>query len=138
MSKGTFHENLEELMELFKILKDYAKSSDGEFDISFLNDFDAILSNYNLLADDVSDEMIDQVGTPLKDMVGLMVDQLRDEVDRINVIPKQSLVDVLKTELNQINEMLGKSDPLSRNVDDLLDRRTEIVKDIRKLKDKSS
>lgn len=133
MSKATFHETLEELMGLFKVLKDHAKSTDGEFDISFINDFDTILSNYNLLADGISDEMIDQVGAPLKDMVEVMVEQLREEVDRINVVDEADQKEMLKDELQSINQKLENCNPASREVDALLDRRTELVKELRAL-----
>lgn len=125
----SFHESLEELIRLFKQLKEHSKEiEDKDFDISFIDDFDNILSNYGMLTENISPEIVEQVGSPLKEMIQVMVEQLRDELAEIEKNhPKDDLKNVTD-DLNKITEMLRNADPNSPNIDELLDKRSELLK----------
>ncbi len=81
MSDRSFKENLDLLIRLFKKLKNKSSLDDIKgIDKNFYFNFDYLLNNYENMKDQISEELLDKFGEPVKDMIAGLVDQLKDEL----------------------------------------------------------
>jgi len=132
----TFRENLNKLIELFKKVK--KRSEDDEYggqEKSFLFNFDMILRNYEMLKNNLPDEILDQIGEPFRQVVADMIDQLQTELDQeTDLKPSTPILEEhfknmdVGEELKRIDEILSKSGLSYGQIDELLDKRAELLK----------
>ena len=80
-SDSSFDENLDLLIKLLRKLKDKTDKDDipGMPKMFFAN-FDFVINNYEMMKDHISDQLLNQFGEPIKQMVADMVDQLKEEL----------------------------------------------------------
>ena len=91
MSDRSFKENLDLLIKLFKKLKN--KSSLDEIkgiDKSFYSNFEYLLNNYENMKDQISEELLDKFGEPVKEMIAGLVEQLKEELGEEELIKMQA------------------------------------------------
>ena len=125
----SFSENLDLLIKLLRKLKDKSQF-EGMPGVPkmFIMNFDFFLQNYEKMKDQISEQLLQQFGEPIKQMVADMVEQLQDEVDS-NMIPEaEPLAEIpvitgQKRTLAEIDDLL-KNPALSQDeIDKLLDER---------------
>ena len=148
MSDRSFKENLDLLIKLFKKLKN--KSSLDEIkgiDKNFYFNFEYLLNNYENMKDQISDELLDKFGEPVKEMIAGLVEQLKDELgeeelikmeaDEFEEIEEDPILnieeDLQPTSFDEINESIKKIDEkLSKGglseeeINKLLDQRMKL------------
>ena len=129
----SFSENLDLLIKLLRKLKDKSQF-EGMPGVPkmFIMNFDFFLQNYDKMKDQISEQLLQQFGEPIKQMVADMVEQLQDELDQ-NLIPEDvtsvesPVITGHKRTVEEIDELLKKPGLSGDEIDQLLDER-KIVK----------
>ena len=131
----SFNENLDLLIKLFKKLKEKTSIDDLHgIDKNFYQNFEYLLGNYENMRDQLSEELLDKFGEPVKAMIAGLVEQLKlelgDNVDDLDLEEKEENKEIeIPEDLSKIDEML--KDPMlsEEEVNKLLDERTRLAKD---------
>jgi hypothetical protein len=132
-SDRSFSENLDLLIKLLRKLKDKSQF-EGMPGVPkmFIMNFDFFLQNYDKMKDQISEQLLQQFGEPIKQMVADMVEQLQDELDQ-NLIPETEtpfdspVITGHKRTVEEIDDLLKKPGLSEDEIDQLLDER-KIVK----------
>ncbi len=125
----SFSASLEELIEIFGNIRQ--KSVDGKFgeiDVSFLDDFDVLMRDYITVKDGVSDGVLESVSEPLKNLVRVMIDQLRTEMSKVfDMATEAESAARFSVDLERINQSLKKPGLTNSEIDRLLDEREKLI-----------
>ena len=134
-SDRSFNENLDLLIKLLRKLKDKSKF-EGIPGVPkmFIANFDFFLENYDRMKDQITQQLLQQFGEPIKQMVADMVEQLKEELDD-GVLPldeemetkTETIVTGQKRTVSEIDELLKKSDLSEEEIDRLLDERNRLM-----------
>ncbi len=131
-SERSFGENLDLLIKLLRKLKDKSQF-EGIPGVPkmFVTNFDFFLQNYERMKDQISQQLLQQFGEPIKQMVADMVDQLQDELDEGLIVPEeppveQPVITGRKRSIDDIDEMLRKPGLSEEEIDRLLDERKRL------------
>ncbi len=129
----SFHENLDLLIRLFRKLKE--KTSIDELsgiDKTFYQNFEYLLNNYENMKDQISKELLDKFGEPVKDMIAGLVNQLKNELGEEFDKEKPEVQPEKKTEtvrsIEEIDKLLKSQILPESEVNKLLDERSQLVK----------
>jgi len=131
----SFNENLDLLIKLLRKLKDKASYEDFPgMPKMFLANFDFVINNYEMMKNQISEQLLSQFGEPIKKMVADMVDQLKDELgDDIELESEEEKPDLLLSETNDVRKAIEEIDNLLKKpglseeeVNKLLDERTRL------------
>jgi len=124
-----FSESLEELINIFgKIRRKAVDGKFGDIDISFLDDFDILMKNYSIVKEGVSPNILDSVSEPLRELVSVMINQLREEMDKVFELASEEEKTQFSNDLDKINESLKKPNLSEEEMDFLLDQRKILIK----------
>jgi hypothetical protein len=131
-SDRSFSENLDLLIKLLRKLKDKSQF-EGMPGVPkmFISNFDFFLRNYEQMKDQISAQLLQQFGEPIKQMVADMVDQLQDELDENMLTPVEPDTEIpvitgQKKTIAEIDEMLKKPGLSGEEIDRLLDERKRV------------
>ena len=135
-SDRSFSENLDLLIKLLRRLKDKSQF-EGMPGVPkmFIMNFDFFLQNYEKMKDQISDQLLQQFGEPIKQMVADMVEQLQGELDT-NLIPEveplseMPVITGQKRTVWEIDELLIKPGLSGDEIDRLLDERKRLKSEI--------
>jgi len=135
-SDRSFSENLDLLIKLLRRLKDKSQF-EGMPGVPkmFIMNFDFFLQNYEKMKDQISDQLLQQFGEPIKQMVADMVEQLQGELDT-NLIPEveplseMPVITGQKRTVGEIDELLIKPGLSGDEIDRLLDERKRLKSEI--------
>jgi hypothetical protein len=134
----SFHDNLDLLIKLLRKLKE--KSAGNEIPgipKMFFSNFDFVINNYEMMKNQISDQLLNQFGDSIKQMVAEMVEQLKEEVgddldfeeeieapaEKLELEPGTDSVEALRI----IDEKLKKPGLSEAEIDRLLDERSRLV-----------
>jgi len=128
-SDRSFSENLDLLIKLLRRMKDksHFEGMPGVPKMFIMN-FDFFLQNYEKMKDQISAQLLQQFGEPIKQMVADMVEQLQEELDS-GVIPETEteknipVITGQKRTVEEIDELLKKPGLSEEEIDSLLDER---------------
>ena len=132
MNDRSFSENLDLLIKLLRKLKDKSQF-EGMPGVPkmFIMNFDFFLQNYDKMKDQISEQLLQQFGEPIKQMVADMVEQLQGELDD-NLIPgaeipfETPVITGHKRTVKEIDELLKKPGLSEDEIDRLLDERKRV------------
>jgi L-lactate utilization protein LutC len=131
-SERSFSENLDLLIKLLRKLKDksHFEGMPGVPKM-FVTNFDFFLQNYERMKDQITAQLLQQFGEPIKQMVADMVDQLKEELDEDLLTETESLSEspVITGQKRTVEEIdiLLKNPALSQEeIDKLLDERHQL------------
>jgi hypothetical protein len=130
----SFNENLDLLIKLFKKLKERSSLDDLHgIDKTFYQNFEYLLSNYENMRGQLSEELLDKFGEPVKGMIASLVDQLKRELgDDIGDLDtdeqEEKAAIVVPDDLSKIDDMLKNTNLSEEEVNKLLDERSKLVK----------
>lgn len=131
--KNSFAQNLEYLIELFTRLRERSMNQTVPgIDKTFLENFDYIAQNYKSLKKDIPDEVLERFGQPIQHMVEQMVEQLIDELEEDG--PMSAEVEGFSDDLKEIDLLLRNPHISQQEINELLDQRSLILKQIQKTK----
>lgn len=131
----SFNENLDLLIKLFKKLKERTSLDEmSGIDKTFYQNFEYLLGNYENMRDQLSEELLDKFGEPVKGMIASLVEQLKAELgdDISDLGQEESLEKEIEVpdDLSKIDEMLKRPNLSEEEVNKLLDERSKILKNI--------
>ncbi|NQT76666.1 MAG: hypothetical protein HQ565_03055 [Bacteroidetes bacterium] len=131
----SFNENLDLLIKLFKKLKEKTSLNDLHgIDKTFYQNFEYLLSNYENMRDQLSEELLDKFGEPVKGMIASLVDQLKnelgDDISELNLDEEPLKEDIqIPNDLVKIDQMLKNPDLSEEELNKLLDERSRLAKE---------
>ena len=129
----SFNENLDLLIKLFKKLKERTSIDELQgIDKSFYQNFEFLLSNYENMREQLSEELLDKFGEPVKAMIANLVEQLKmelgDDAGDAGTAADEKPEIKIPDDLDKIDEMLKNADLSEEELNKLLDERSRIVK----------
>jgi hypothetical protein len=131
----SFNENLDLLIKLFKKLKDKASFDDMPgIDKTFYQNFEYLLSNYENMRDQLSEELLSKFGEPVKGMIASLVEQLKmelgEDIGDLDLDDEQEEVIEIPDDIAKIDEMLKNPDLSDEEINKLLDERSKLAKNL--------
>jgi hypothetical protein len=136
MEDEKFKEDLDELFRLFKKLVETQSLDDVPgVDGVMLKQFQFFFSNYESMKDQIGSQLQGQFGEPVKEMVSNLVKQLREQLgeeeygsfEKIEEEEPILKLDNFKNSIEEIDNMLKNPDLTEDQVNELLDRRAELL-----------
>ena len=133
MEDEKFNKDLDELFRLFKKLVETKSLDDVPgVDGMMLKQFQFFFSNYENMKDQIGQQLQGQFGEPVKQMVSDLVKQLRDQLDEddftiIEDVEPIVQIDNTGKSIEEIDLMLTNPDLTEDQVNELLDRRAELL-----------
>jgi len=131
-SDRSFSDNLDLLIKLLRRLKDKSKF-EGIPGIPqmFVTNFDLFLRNYEQMKDQITAQLLQQFGEPIKQMIADMVEQLQEELDEDMLIPEEPesetpVITGQKRTIQDIDQMLKQPGLSEEEIDRLLDERKRL------------
>jgi L-lactate utilization protein LutC len=127
-----FNENLDLLIKLLRRMKDRTQFQNiAGLPPMFFSNFEYFVSNYEQMKDQISEQLLQQFGEPIKQIVADMVDQLQAELGEVSVesIEEEAEAPVItgkKRTVEEIDEMLKKPGISGDEIDRLLDERKRV------------
>lgn len=139
MENENFKKDLDELFRLFnKLIKDRPIEDVPGLNQGMLRQFEFFFSNYENMKDQISQQLQGQFGEPVKEMVKVLIKQLKDELDEdefMETIEEEDDQLILddeiqkiegKSEREKIDELLKTPGLTEEQIDELLDRRSNL------------
>ena len=136
MEDEKFKQDLDELFRLFKrLLEEQSLEDIPGVDMSMMKQFQFFFSNYESMKDQIGHQLQGQFGEPVKQMVKSLIKQLREQLgeeDSYGI--KNEIIEeviILKIDKNDgvkaIDEMLKDPNLTEEQINDLLDRRADLL-----------
>ncbi len=131
-SDQQFRDNLDLLIKLLRKLKN---KSDFEgipgVPKMFVSNFEYFLQNYERMKDQISRQLLQQFGEPIKQMVVEMIDQLKESMDGdlipdIDETAEPPVITGQKKTIEEIDEQLRQPGLSEEEIDHLLDERKRL------------
>lgn len=121
-----FINKLDELIGLFGRLREKAirEGMILKNDPMYQN-FEMLAKNYQLIKNNLPQDLIEEIGGPLKEIISDMVDQLKKELGENPSIQQNSTV---YEELEEIDRLLKRDHLSEKEINDLLDKRASFNK----------
>lgn len=129
-----FSENLDLLIKLLRKMKD--KSELERIPGLTIINFDFFLENYERMKDQITRQLLQQFGEPIKQMVAEMVEQLKEELGemgedieevlREESKPSAPIITGHKRTVEEIDELLKSPGMTDEDIDKLLDERSRL------------
>lgn len=134
MEDEKFRKDLDELFRLFKKMVEKKPLDDVPgVDKFMLQQFQFFFNNYENMKDQIASQLQGQFGDSVKEMVKTLVEQLKEELDEdIMLEPyeeeEKPVVSILNVgdDLKKIDEMLRNPNLTEEQVNELLDRRSNL------------
>jgi hypothetical protein len=131
----SFNENLDLLIKLFKRLKDKASFDEMPgIDKTFYQNFEYLLSNYENMRDQLSEELLSKFGEPVKGMIASLVEQLKmelgDDIGDLDLDDDKEEAILVPDDIYKIDEMLKNPDLSDEEINKLLDERSRLAKNL--------
>lgn len=132
MEDEKFKQELDELFRLFKKVMETRPMEDVPgVNKMMLQQFKFFFENYETMKDQIAYQLQGQFGDQVKDMVRMLIDQLREEVGEDDIIleapAEEPLLEISGTnvqeDLKKIDELLKDPSLTEEQVNELLDRR---------------
>ncbi|HBS87818.1 MAG: hypothetical protein A2W91_11115 [Bacteroidetes bacterium GWF2_38_335] len=145
MDKDAFKRDLEEIIRLFKLLKEKAKKT-GYLNIDDMHykQIEMLVQSYDMVKDNINEQMLSQFGEPIKDMMQEMIEHLREELGEEHLYSSQaqssshSISENASTEdkkviqigpsLEEIDRILSSTNLSDKEINKLLDLRVQMKK----------
>lgn len=136
MEDEKFKQDLDELFRLFKrLLEEQSVEDIPGVDMSMMKQFQFFFSNYETMKDQISHQLQGQFGAPVKQMVKSLIKQLREQLGEEDLYsqeiePAEEVVPLKidKTDgVKAIDEMLKNPNLTEEQINDLLDRRADLL-----------
>lgn len=124
----SFKENLDLLIRLFKKLKDKTPMDEiPGVDKNMYQNFDLFLRNYENMRDQISEELLQNFGEPMKKMIADLVEQLKNELgDDFEEEDQSPEMKEFRRDVAQIDELLKNPGLSEEEVNQLLDERMKL------------
>lgn len=124
-----FDELLSELIQMYRRLR----NSDKEMNIEIDGDFDFLLKQYQSIKSNVDNDLFNEMGMPLKEMLESLLNELRKELDDdVPIAEVEALDDVIIQEaISKIDEKLKQENLSTNEINGLLDKRSTLLAQVK-------
>lgn len=117
-----FKQNLDTIIELFKQIKIKIQSQDlSGIDRMFYENIEMLISNYEVVKDNLSDELLNEIGPQVKTLISDFVVKLKSELDEQQVSDQN-----IREDLEDIDKLLQNPSLSNEEINELLDKRSKI------------
>jgi len=126
---NTFRENLDKLIELFKKIKEKSKDKySDDMDKSFLMNVDMLINNYEMIKNNVPDEVLNEMGEPIKKYITEVIEKLKEELGEDFNDDIETINEIIEIEnsIEEIDKLLTNPKLTPKEIDDLLDKRQQV------------
>lgn len=129
MDNEELKKQLDELFRLFnKLMEKHPIEDVPGINRMQLEQMRLFLKNYQLMKDQISMEMMGQMNEPVRQMIGMFIKQLREELGEDEYTESTVIEPVKKSDnLDEIDAMLRRPGLAEEEIDRLLDERARIV-----------
>ncbi|PKP51891.1 MAG: hypothetical protein CVT92_11400 [Bacteroidetes bacterium HGW-Bacteroidetes-1] len=130
MEQEDFKKQIDELFRLFnKMMEQHPIEDVPGIDRLQLEQMRLFLKNYKSMKDQISFEMMGQMNEPMKQMIGMFIKQLRQELgeDEPYTIIEQPEALPSANSIEKIDEMLRQPGLGENEIDQLLDERARLI-----------
>jgi len=132
--KQEFKRNLDELIKLFRKLKTKLQLKIcRELIKPWFKISKCFLSNYDNMKDHITDDLFDQFGVPMRQMIADLVSQLKSELSQEEILEFKNLTEIEKTDdvdnfrdITEIDKLLKNPKLSHEEIDKLLDERSSL------------
>ena len=132
----SFNDNLDLLIKLFKKLKERSSFDDMPgIDKTFYQNFEYLLGNYENMRDQLSEELLEKFGEPVKGMIANLVDQLKaelgDDIGDLDLEEPSAQEEIkVPDDVAKIDEMLKDPNLSDEEINKLLDERSKLARNL--------
>lgn len=134
MEDEKFRKDLDELFRLFKKMVEKKPLDDVPgVDKFMLQQFQFFFNNYENMKDQIASQLQGQFGDSVKEMVKTLVEQLKEELDEDSLLEPYEEEEIPMVSISSVGDDLKKIDEMLRNpnlteeqVNELLDRRSNL------------
>ena len=129
----SFNENLDLLIKLFKKLKERSSLDDlPGIDKTFYQNFEYLLGNYENMREQLSEELLEKFGEPVKGMIAGLVEQLKielgDDIGELDLEEPPAKEEIqVPRDIAKIDEILKNPDLSDEEINKLLDERSKLA-----------
>lgn len=123
----SFRENLDNLIELFKKLREKSKQNENsDLDPILINNLDSLIKNYDMVKDSFPDEMLNKIGGPIQGIIEQAISQLKEQLgeDFTDETPVQ---EIKLESISDIDAKLKQPGLSPQEIDYLLDIRAKLL-----------
>jgi hypothetical protein len=115
-----FKADLDKLIALFKKLREKNIFESMIKDKEQIANIDMVIDNYNMIKDNIPDEVAAQLGKPIKTLILMLTEQLKDEINTEDEVKNG------ENELEIIDNILTEGNLSDEEINNLLDRRNDL------------
>ncbi|MCE1202847.1 MAG: hypothetical protein LWX09_12205 [Bacteroidia bacterium] len=128
MDNNEFRKQIDELFRLFnKLMERYPMEDMPGMNRMQLEQMKMFLKNYEQMKDQISFEMMGQVNEPMRQMIGLFIKQLRDELGEEEPLQEeQPQIVATGLSIEEIDARLSMGGLSEEEIDRLLDERAKL------------
>ena len=130
-----FRKELDELVALFRKLRNKPSFKEIIGDSMELKAIDLLLENYDMIKDNIPEEVLNALSDNIKAMINEINEELREDLKEVEVLGKNNTSQKnnskqdIANDINEIDKLLKKSNKLSINeINELLDQRNKLSK----------
>jgi len=130
-----FRKELDELVNLFRKLRNKPSFKEIIGDSMELKAIDLLLENYDMIKDNIPEDVLNSLGENIKAMIKQINEDLKEDIEEAELLGKfnepenknSEEIDISASDLKEIDDLLKNSDKLSdEEIDKLLDKRNNI------------
>lgn len=123
----SFRENLDNLIELFKKLREKSTQSEHkDLDPMLINNLDSLIRNYDMVKDSFPDEMLNKIGAPIQGIIEQAISQLKEQLGE-DFVTETPVQEIKIESISDIDAKLTKPDLTPQEIDALLDKRAKLL-----------
>lgn len=129
MENEEFKKQIDELFRLFnKLMEKHPMDEMPGINKMQIEQMQLFLKNYEFMKDQITYEMMGQMNEPVKQMIGMFIKQLRDELGENDwETPEEVKLPEKSVSIAAIDEKLRKPGLSEDEIDRLLDERAQLV-----------
>jgi len=121
-NKTEFIKNLDLVLEIFRRFKEKMADGNTTVDHAFMKNFDEIIHNYQIIREEIPEDLISKFGMPIQIMAIQLVEQLRKELEGQGQLSQSREMET------KIDDMLRDANLSDMEIDNLLDKRIALQK----------
>ena len=123
-NKTEFIKNLDLVLEIFRRFKEKMADGNTTVDHAFMKNFDEIIRNYQIIREEIPEDLISKFGMPIQIMAIQLVEQLRKELEGQGRLSQSREMET------RIDVMLRDTNLSHAEIDNLLDKRIALQKGV--------
>ena len=122
MADKDFKNNLDELIEVFKRLKDKKHFKTMLNNDAQLKNIEMLINNYDFIKNNIPDDILEDLGESIKELIIDLTKQLKQELGDIDTEENKEYFD----DINVIDNILTSNDLSEDKINELLDKRNSL------------